>query len=631
MAKPPEPEKLDPTDSDAEAAASEAEVGVTFSDFGLDKRIVEAIGRLGFERPTPIQAEAIPKLLEGHAVIGRARTGSGKTAAFAIPALERIKDGAKGPRVLVLAPTRELALQVTDATRVFATGLPVRIACIYGGASYTPQLQALRSGAQFIVATPGRLLDHMERGSIDLSGIEVLILDEADEMLRMGFIDAVEEVFKATPDDRQVCLFSATMPDEIRRVAETHIKDYVEVQVESSSLSVGHIAQQWIMVPQRRKVDTLVRLLGAEKDRGTTLVFARTRRSCAEVADLLSKRGVSSDALHGDLNQSARERVLNRMRSGQLNVVIATDVASRGIDVEHITHVINFDLPRDVEIYVHRIGRTGRAGRSGKAISFVTKAERFRIKTFQRVLKTNIENVYPPTDRDVAVQQREALKRRMSQSLTGDLTEVRAWLEEMRQEGWTDADLAASAVQIVTDLEGHDLRAIPQRHDRQERLDNDRDEREPRRERTRRDPEPRFDKGPTPGRSGGHDEVNQVEIFLATGREYGVRPGDLVGCLANELGIPGNRIGRVTILERKSFVGLPRDVAEAVLAERDSLEIRGHKVHISKAHGRPDGPMRDNRGGPGGGRDDRRGGRPPNRAGQRPFKPKGKHAPKWRR
>ncbi|HJL49182.1 MAG TPA: DEAD/DEAH box helicase, partial [Polyangiaceae bacterium LLY-WYZ-15_(1-7)] len=358
-----------------------SETAGAFDAFGFDPRIVHALGAIGFDAPTPIQAEAMPPLLEGRDVIGRARTGSGKTAAFGLPLLQRVVATARpdsdGVRALVLTPTRELALQVTKALRSFAEGLPIEMVTVYGGAAYGPQLKALRRGVPIVVGTPGRVLDHVERGTLDLSALELLVLDEADEMLRMGFFEDVERVFERAPDSRQVALFSATMPPPIQAVAENRLPDPIEVQVEDSALSVDHIEQRGILVPERHKLDALERLLAAEPLTGA-IVFCRTRAGCAETADALAKRGLSVDALHGDLNQAARERVLMRFRAGRLQVVVATDVAARGIDVDTVSHVITYDLPPAPEEYVHRIGRTGRAGRDGVAISLVTPRERGR-------------------------------------------------------------------------------------------------------------------------------------------------------------------------------------------------------------------------------------------------------------
>ena len=561
-----------------------------FDSFALDERIIQAVANLGFTAATPIQTEAIPALLAGNNVIGGARTGSGKTAAFGLPLLHRVREGGAA-RALVLCPTRELALQVTEALRSYAKKLPLRITCIYGGTSYEPQFRALRDGATVIVATPGRLLDHLDRGSLDLSGLELLVLDEADEMLKMGFIDDVNAVLEASPDNRQVALFSATLPAAIQNVIRAHVADPVRVQVESRALTVDHIEQFGVKVPQRRKMDALVRILMGEA-RGATLIFARTRRGCAEIADTLAKRGVAAEALHGDLNQSARERVIHRLRAGRLNVVVATDVAARGIDVEHITHVINYDLPIDREIYVHRIGRTGRAGRKGVAISLVTPAESRRVRFLEKDLKVRIEIMRVPSNVDIATRQRDNLLERLKAVDLEDEAGVREWMTQLTAAGeHTSEDLAVAAIALLAREQGAKLKATSEvsEPDWQERAH-------------------------TPKEAGHFQAVNEVELFVATGSQWGVRAGDIVGAIANETGIEGRQIGRITILDRKSFVGLPRAIAEKIVADFDTLEIRGVPVRLSLA--RP----RDNNGPP-----ERRGGGRPfrnnqSRRGHRGFK-----------
>ncbi|HMR73488.1 MAG TPA: DEAD/DEAH box helicase, partial [Polyangiaceae bacterium] len=344
----------------AERAAMPPPEPIKFADFEIDPRLIATVQELGFDEPTPIQAQAIPDLLRGHDIIGRARTGSGKTAAFGLPLLERVKEGSAGVQALVLTPTRELAVQVTKALSSYATKLPVRLVTLYGGVAYGPQLSALRKGVSVVVGTPGRVLDHMHKGTLDISKLEMLVLDEADEMLRMGFIDDVEEVLSQCPVDRQIALFSATLPPPIRTIANKYLNGPIEVQVEQRAHTTKHITQRWLVVPQAHKLDALSRVL-ADQPHGATLIFARTRAGCADTAAALSARGFAVDALHGDLNQSARELVLNRLRNGRLDTVVATDVAARGLDLEPFNHLVNLDLPTELESYVHRIGRTGRA------------------------------------------------------------------------------------------------------------------------------------------------------------------------------------------------------------------------------------------------------------------------------
>ncbi|MBX3246641.1 MAG: DEAD/DEAH box helicase [Myxococcales bacterium] len=615
----------------------------TFASLQLDPRIVAAVEALGFDAPTPIQAAAMPVLLEGHDLIGRARTGSGKTAAFGLPLLERVKDGGHHVRALILAPTRELALQITEALRSFAKRLPVRVAAIYGGAAFGPQLGALRDGVPILVGTPGRVLDHMRRGSLDLSRLEMLVLDEADEMLRMGFIDDVEAVLDAAPDECQVALFSATMPEPIRRVAAKHLQTPREIQVESSALSVGHIDQRYLVVPQRNKADALARVLAA-KSEGTTIVFARTRAGAAEISDALASRGLHVDALHGDLSQAARERVLSRLRSGGLSVVVATDVAARGIDVDHITHVINLDLPPRAEEYVHRIGRTGRAGREGVAISFVTPGERTRLRTFERALQVRIERIDVPSDAGIARVRRrrlhdqvlEAAKGTIAPSLEELARELAAALaEEELPEGTPsvapELRVAAAAMALLADDRGLDVRESrdeppawartkerPERRDRDERparhderiARRDRDERPARRERDERDTmapmdhrgAPRLDheaddrgegRGrtgreldlPPAARRGSPEAQDELELVFAVGHARGVRPSDLVGAIANEASVPGSSIGKIDIAERASFVRVPRAVAEHLLRHHQSIVVRGKPVRLDLARG----------------------------------------------
>ena len=590
-----------------------------FERFDLDPRLQRTAAGLGFETATPIQARAMGPLLAGRDVVGRARTGSGKTAAFGFPLLQQITDGAPGGvRALVLAPTRELALQVTEALRDYAAGLTVRMVTVYGGAPYGPQVNGLRHGAEVVVGTPGRLLDLQSRALIDLSSVRLVVIDEADEMLRMGFIEDVERLVGATPASRQVALFSATMPPPIRKVAEAYLKDPVEVQVEQTVLTVDHIDQHWIWVPYYHKPEALQRVLRAAP-RSTALVFARTRADCAETAEGLGQRGFSVEALHGDLSQPARERVMRRFRSRHISIVVATDVAARGLDVEHITHVINYDLPDNVESYVHRIGRTGRAGREGMAISFVTPREARRVPVWERLLKVRIPEMPVPSDAEIAKHQLEGLERELGAALEGDEAKAAraGFARVLAASGWSDEDLATAAMVLVAQDRGVSLEAR-------------RDDRPPRWARTRRParrepggrawPKRPGDAGRT-ARSAGQsadrnadqsadrnadrsadrsagrsarppgsvrtsadfEAANEVELYLATGQQHGVRPADIVGLLANEKGIPTRLIGRITLLDRKSFVGLPRDVAESLLRDGSTLCIRGVDVHMDLA------------------------------------------------
>ena len=637
----------------------------TFADLGLDPRIVSALTDLGFESPTPIQAQAIPPLAAGKDIVARARTGSGKTAAFGLPMLERLKDGQKGPRALVMAPTRELALQVTTAIETFAKNLRVPVITVYGGASYRPQLVALKQGVPLVVGTPGRLIDLLDKGALDLSGIEMIVLDEADEMLRMGFIDDVEKLLAAAPAGRQIALFSATMPPAIRRVANKYLVDAVTVEADmESGTTVDHVRQRAIVVPQYVKAEALIRYLRGE-DREATLVFSRTRAGCAEVAETLSDNGIEAEALHGDLAQRDSERVIARLRSGRIDVVVATDVASRGIDIEHITHVVNLDLPDNPESYTHRIGRTGRAGREGTALTLVTPRERGRAEFFRRSLNATFEDYRLPTDAEIAKRGRDA----MVASLEGVGETAKGWVEHLVEGGMTAVDIAAAAMELLAKERSVSLRTDlpdflpdwaqgrPPPRDRgpsdrsfqRKPWDRDPEERRPSGPPNQRGPAPTQSRdtrsdGPPPGARSGHPQppqdagrsgppstsrgpndrpnrgpndrpfqdrgpnragpdfgpprgrpdaaVDEVELFVGAGRALGVRPGDLVGALAGDVGITGRDIGRITVGERNSFVGVSRATASRVLEGRSTLNVRGRDVKLSIAHpgGKDSGP-----------------------------------------
>lgn len=584
----------------AEEVAAEEE---GFARLGLHPRLLRALDRLGFKEPTPIQAQAIPPLLDGADMIGRARTGSGKTAAFGLPLLQRV---AKGPgpgavRALVLAPTRELALQVTEAMRGLAEDLKLTMVTVYGGSAYGPQLAALRRGVEIVVGTPGRLIDLLDKGALSLSDVEMVVLDEADEMLRMGFVDDVERMLAETPQRRQVALFSATMPPQIRRVADKHLRNPVIIEAEGGGPSVDHIAQQWLRVPQRFKAEALLRVLQAHTT-GAALVFARTKAGCDAITGHIRRSGLDVDALHGDLNQSAREQVVARLRDRQTRFVIATDVAARGIDVEHITLVVNLDIPDNAEVYTHRIGRTGRAGRAGRALSLITPNEVGRYRGQMRQLRAKVEQTELPTQADVLTQQLDVLGKELGELLTtNDPVAARAWLGRLTSDEERSAeDVAAAALMLLSAERGIDLVESPStqlpdwarmRSDRSRHQQNDWD-RGPRRGDDRQRPQ-------RPQRPRGGD-VDHVDLFLPIGRMHRIRPGDLVGALANEAGVPGQAIGRITVRDRVSFVSVPRQLAQQVVSDRETLELRGMQVPVMIAR-----PQSGGGGGGGGGGGDR--------------------------
>lgn len=565
----------------------EKTVSSPFEVFGLDPIILSALDALEFEEPTPVQEQAIPLLMEGRDIIARARTGSGKTAAFGLPLLERLKVRADHVRALVLAPTRELALQVTEAIKSYGKGLRVRLVTVYGGASYTPQIRSLDSGMDIVVGTPGRLIDLMERGILDLSKIEVVVIDEADEMLRMGFIDDVETLLAKTPKGRQVALFSATMPPIMRKVAQTYLTNPVEVSVETSALSVDHVDQRWMRVPQQHKIEGVLRILESEP-RGPTLIFARTRADCADAADILAKNGLSAEALHGDLPQSSRERVLGRFRAGVIQIIVATDIAARGIDVEGITHVINLDLPKNIESYVHRVGRTGRAGRAGLAITLVTPAEIRRVNELSHRLKVVIAEQQVPSNAQIIGFKRGEVVSEMFNSEAPVSEELVAWMESLKEEH----DLESLALQALRLLAA----------DRNIHIESKPDPRPPSWARGghthHKVPSGRRDAGSQREQRPSHKSTNEVEIFIPLGKQRGLRPQDVVGALANEVGITGDSIGRIEILERKTFVGLPKEIAELVLQRAPMLAIRGTSVRLSMAFNDSEGGPRTERSAP---------------------------------
>lgn len=564
-----------------------------FEKLGLDSSIVDALAKVGIIDPTPIQEEAIPLVIEGKDIIGRARTGSGKTAAFGLPILQSVEG--RGVFGLILCPTRELAIQVTNELQKYNSDPSVRLLTVYGGASFSDQERALRKGVSIVVGTPGRVIDHLKRKTLNVSEVRFAVLDEADEMLKMGFLEDVDTILNYTNKDRQTLLFSATMPKQIQRVANKHLTDPVVVQVESENLTTDHIEQFYLVVPFRKKMDALVSML-AGTDRGACLVFCRTKKTCGAVSDELAKRGFATDALHGDLNQGARERTLNRLRSKQLDIVVATDVAARGIDVDHLTHVFNFDLTRDAETYVHRIGRTGRAGRKGTAITFVTPSERRLWKDITRALKISPEETQMPSRKEVAQIQKKALEQKMFADTNFEKRqESTEWLARMVESGMEVDDIAIAALsQLSTyvefDISKSDVDLTGNRDSGRSR-DRDRD-RGRDRKRDRGDRGGRGDRGRDPKRhdgprkprrpvSGDKEALNQVEIYIEVGRRDRIRPNDIVGAIANQADIKGTSIGRIDIGTDGSWVGLPRDVAAHILKNHSEIEIKGQPTEIT--------------------------------------------------
>jgi ATP-dependent RNA helicase DeaD len=563
-----------------------------FADLGLPEPLLRALADVGYESPSPIQAATIPPLLAGRDVLGQAQTGTGKTAAFALPAMARLDPAQQAPQVLVLAPTRELAIQVAEAFQKYAAHLPkFRVLPIYGGQSYYPQLEALKRGVQVVVGTPGRVIDHLERGSLDLSKLRCLVLDEADEMLRMGFIDDVETVLKKVPEQRQVALFSATMPAQIKRIAQTYLRDPVEVAIKAQTTTAANIRQRYWMVSGVNKLDALTRILEAEPFDGM-LIFARTKLGTQELAEKLAARGLSAAAIHGDVEQKQREKMVQSLKDGRIDILVATDVAARGLDVDRISHVLNYDIPYDTESYVHRIGRTGRAGRSGEAILFVAPRERGMLGAIERATRQKIEPMQLPSVD--AVNERRVAKflGKIGDALQhGDRAVYRDLVERYEREHEVAmVDIAAALAQLVQGRTPLLLEAPPEPPRREHARDRDRD-REARPAAAARpaaranDGEARFaDDGPRPPRA--HRDAPEVgmETFrIEVGHAHGVQPGNIVGAIANEADLESRYIGRIDIRDDFTLVDLPEGMPRELLEHLKKVRVAGRPLRMQRA------------------------------------------------
>lgn len=553
------------TESEATPAATPS-----FNDLGLSDEVLAAIRDIGYETPSPIQAQTIPLLLTGRDVVGLAQTGTGKTAAFALPILSRLQPGAAKPQALVLSPTRELALQVAEAFESFASKLPqVRMVPIYGGASYTKQLGALRRGVDIVVGTPGRIMDHLERGTLDLTELKYLVLDEADEMLKMGFAEDVETILADTPDDKQVALFSATMPPQIRKISQQYLHDAAEVTVKSSTQTSKNVSQRYLVVSFQQKVDALTRILEVEEFDGM-IIFVRTKSETEQLADRLRARGFSASPINGDIPQAQRERIVNDLKTAKLDILIATDVAARGLDVDRITHVVNFDIPTDPESYVHRIGRTGRAGRTGSAISFVTPRERRLLNHIERVTRQPMEKMKLPSISDV----NETRLSRFDDAITAALTQtsrIEAFRDiidhYVRHNDVPEADVAAALAVVA---QGDDPLLLDESSDPLEKLPTFSGGRDQNRERRGRD------------RSERSTRDDLVPYKIQVGKRHRVMPGQIVGALANEGGLSREDIGSINIFPGFSVVELPRDLD---LSKFHGTRVAGQYIDIQPDRG----------------------------------------------
>ena len=554
-----------------------------FAPFGLGDSLLEGLAALGFQEPSPIQKAAIPELMLGRDLVGQAQTGTGKTAAFGLPLLARLDLNQRTPQVLVLTPTRELALQVADAITSYATHLRgVKVLAIYGGADFRDQIQQLRRGVHIVVGTPGRVMDHMRQSTLDLSGLRSLVLDEADEMLRMGFIDDVEWVLEQLPSERQVVLFSATMPNEIRRISQKYLRDPAEITIRTKASDGRRIRQRFLMVNGPQKLEALERVLEAERSEGT-IIFARTKAITLAVAESLEQHGYEVAVLNGDVPQALRERTIERLRDGRVDVLVATDVAARGLDVERISLVINYDIPFDGEAYVHRIGRTGRAGRSGDAILFLTPRERRFLGGLERATAQPIEQMEVPSNATINQHRLDLLRQRLTENLQTPVgsEEERALLAEILQrvsgEQKTSPEaLALAALQLS--LRGKPLLLQGQQNWSTPRSARDRDG-----DRSRPAGADRAGgRRPSPELADGPPEAHMERFRIEVGWRDRIKPGNIVGAIANEAGLNGRSIGRIRIFDAHSTVDLPRGMPEDVFASLRSLRVMNRELQITR-------------------------------------------------
>ncbi|MBL4661280.1 MAG: DEAD/DEAH box helicase [Alcanivoracaceae bacterium] len=559
---------------------------VSFDELGLAPAVLQSVKDSGYEQPSPIQAESIPAILSGRDVLGQAQTGTGKTAAFALPILSNLDLDSKHVQVLVLTPTRELAIQVAEAFQTYAKYIKgFHVLPIYGGQSFEPQLKALRRGVHVVVGTPGRIMDHMRRKTLKLENLSTLVLDEADEMLRMGFIDDVDWILGHTPEDRQIALYSATMPSQVKKVAVNHLNKPLDIKIANKTATAKNINQRYWMVSGLHKLDALTRLLETEEFDGV-LIFVRTKVATEELADKLKARGFAAEALNGDLVQKQRERLVNNLKNGNIDILIGTDVVARGLDVERISHVINYHIPYDAESYVHRIGRTGRAGRSGEAILFVARREQRMLRMIEKVTRQPIEQMKMPTVDDINIQRVQKFKDRISDTIaSADLGIYQQIVREFQQETDNDQTQIAAALALMAQgekgimlkEEKHVYDHDAQGNKRNPRNSGDfRDSRSPRGETVSKE----MDSQAQPLNK--HPDVKMQRYCLAVGYNNGVKPGNIVGMIINEADIEKDYVGHIEIYDDICTVDLPADMPEELLQQLASAFICGKKSEIAK-------------------------------------------------
>lgn len=564
-----------------------------FDQLGLSKPIMKVLDDVGYETPSPIQAETIPLMLEGRDVLGQAQTGTGKTAAFALPILSKLDIKQKDPQVMVLAPTRELAIQVAEAFQKYATHIKgFHVLPVYGGQDYSGQIRALKRGVHVVVGTPGRVMDHMRKGTLKLNNLSTLVLDEADEMLRMGFIDDVEWILEQTPEQRQIALFSATMPHQVKKIATRHLNNPALVTIKVTTASADLIRQRFWPVSGMHKLDALTRILEAETFDGM-IIFVRTKIVTVELAEKLSARGFAATALNGDIAQKQRERTVEQLKKGKLDILVATDVAARGLDVDRVSHVVNYDIPYDTEAYIHRIGRTGRAGRQGDAILFVAPRERRMLGAIEKATNKKIEMMELPSTELINDKRIEQFKQAISDTLANeDLTLFASLIEQYQQDHNVPAlEIAAALARLVQGdspllLQNKPTPKADRNWDKQNRNDGNRDGRKPRRERgAERERGAGRERGAERSRAPRRDappDKGMERFRIEVGHDHEVMPGNIVGAIANEAGIDAQHIGRITIFDDHSTVDLPSDMPNEIFNELKKVWVSGQTLKISR-------------------------------------------------
>ena len=564
-------------------------VDMTFKDLNLPEPILQALEKVGYEKPSPIQAESIPLILEGHDLLGQAQTGTGKTAAFALPMLANIDPEQRKPQLLVLAPTRELAIQVAEAFQVYASfSQKIKVLPVYGGQSYDNQIRQLKRGVQVVVGTPGRIIDHIKRKTLDLSELKFLVLDEADEMLRMGFIDDVELILSHAPEERQTALFSATMPGPIKKITQRYLKDPKHVKIASKVSTASTIRQRYCQIAPHHKLEALTRIMEVEVFDGM-IIFVRTKTATVELADKLSARGYDVEPLNGDIPQSARERTVEKLKQGQIDILVATDVVARGLDVERVSHVINYDIPYDSESYVHRIGRTGRAGRQGDAILFISHREKRLLFSIEKTTKQPIEAMPIPSISEINETRLSRFKQSVTEATQDDsLESLMPIVEMIKEENEASPEVLMAALLkiaqgdeplLLKESDRPDLHSKPQREGRERNSRDGRDGRE------RKPKTPRGNRKP---------EEGMQRFRIEVGHVHGAKPGNIVGAIANEANINSKHIGAIEIYDNFSTVDLPEGMPKETRDTLQGTRVAGQRLNIREWSDTP--PKREGRG-----------------------------------